>query len=271
MALQNKFRTFIASLAVLIGSVIPAFAQQAPEAMPKKEAEKVLSSMVKIYSNWGKVELNGKLSLDILPVKASVKIFMQKDKEILISVRAPFVGEAARVEIDTDSVTAVNKLKNTWCRIGTDYVEQAWPGLIPDLQSVLLGRAFLWKKGTISKKMYDDFEVYDDADKFMVVPTSDLQPTLFAYGFGVNPDYSLESLVAQMGSDEHMVLFNYYWPGDKKMDLEINAMLGSHTYDIFLGMDAPKWGANAFERFEPSKNMRRVGFHDFIKGLLRGL
>lgn len=259
-----------ALLIVLIGTSLPVTAQT-PEPLPKKQAEKVLSEIAKTYSNWGKVELNGKLSLDILPLKASLKIYMQKDKEILISVRAPFIGEAARIEIDTDSLTAVNRLKNQYCTIGTDYVEQAWPGIIPDLQSLLLGRAFLWKNGQISKRMYDAFEVYDDVDKYMVVPNSDRLPALFGYGFGINPDYSLESMVGQMGSDEHMVVFNYTWPGDKKMDIEINAMLGSRTYDAYLSLDAPKWGAKEFERFSPSSKMHRMEFYDFIKNLQRGL
>lgn len=271
MALQNKFLSLIAVILITTGLSFSGYAQGAPEPMPGKEAEKVLSAMVKNYSNWGKVELNGRLSLDVLPVTASVKIYMQKDKEILISVRAPFIGEAARIEIDTDSVTAVNKLKNTWCRIGTDYVEQAWPGLIPDLQSVLLGRAFLWKKGMLSKKMYDEFDVYQDTDKYLVVPKSDRQPALFGYGFGVNPDYSLESMVAQMGSEEHMMIFNYTWPGNKKMNIEVNVMLGSRTYDAYMAMEAPKWGADSFERFEPTAKMNRVEFREFVKGLLHVL
>ena len=71
----------------------------------------MLFRSVKSYSNWGSVELNGKFRCSLLPISATVKIYMKKDKEIMASVRAPFVGEVARVEVAEDSVLIVNKMK----------------------------------------------------------------------------------------------------------------------------------------------------------------
>lgn len=77
---------------------------------------KFLNIIISSYTPWQSVELNGKLQMERLPLTPSVRIYMEYKQKIFISVRAPFVGEVGRVEIDSTQVVAVNRLKKCMCR-----------------------------------------------------------------------------------------------------------------------------------------------------------
>ena len=96
-------------------SRIDSLLQKAPE----RESAKVVEKMAERFSSWNTVMLSAQLQMDGLPLSPSLKIFMEKGKSMSMSVRAPFIGEAGRLEFANDTVVAVNKMKNVYA-VATD-------------------------------------------------------------------------------------------------------------------------------------------------------
>lgn len=256
-------RIFVVVLIALSGLFQTAMAQQMPQKVSAKESKTVLEKIAKSYSNWGKVGLNGSLSTDFLPIKVTLKVYMERDKSMFLSVVAPLIGEAARMELDMDSLVLVFKMKNIYCAVDSKGIEKIWPNMISDVQSMFLGRAFVWQKGMLTVRNLKDLDIYraPESSQYLAMPSG--EPGI-GYGFGFYPDLSLKSLVAQAGSDSNMIIFEYSWPGEKKMTIDVEAAVDSHNYKANIYFDAPQWGAKPFDRFVPGPGMRRVSLKEFL-------
>ena len=103
---MNKkiIRLMLLMLSVML---FPEAGATAQNPIKGKDAGHIIESISDGYKNWSRAAWSGKLSTDILPLSATMKVYMEKGKLTLISVRAPFVGEVGRVEIDPDSVLIV--------------------------------------------------------------------------------------------------------------------------------------------------------------------
>lgn len=111
---------------------------------------KALDAVLRHYNDWETVEMTGKLRASGLPLNPTVKLYMAKGSEISVSVRAPFVGEAGRIEISGDTLTAVNRMKRVYCKESLSGILSGYPGFISDLQSLLLGRIVVLGSGELS-------------------------------------------------------------------------------------------------------------------------
>ncbi len=229
------------------------------EPLGNKEREELLKSVVKDYSNWGKMEIKGKLSTRLLPVKANVKIFMERNKALQFSFSAPFVGEAFRIDYTTDSVTIANKIKRVYTRFGTNHIDEVYPGFLSDLQSILLGRIAIMGKGDLSHRDFKNMLVYPDSVSmgYMVIPDARLQPELCSYGYSVTQDGELRSMAISMNNTDNMFATEFQREG-KALDLSLALSFNNRTTTAELALDAPKNGGKKMEPFKPNSKFKRV-------------
>ncbi len=83
--------------------------------MTAEEIAVATDSIIANYdADWTDLSMQGKLTFDGLPMSASVKIYMKRGESIILSARAPFIGEVARVEATPDSIVFINKHTNCY-------------------------------------------------------------------------------------------------------------------------------------------------------------
>ncbi|MDE6144531.1 MAG: DUF4292 domain-containing protein, partial [Muribaculaceae bacterium] len=140
----------ILMLVSLLASFVSAFAQT-PLDDERKEA--VVDSITRGEIEWESLTLAGKFRMNGLPVSPSVRIYMKRDSVILMSLRAPFVGEVGRAEIADSMILVVNKMNKTYVEEPIEKALAYYPGGISDIQNLLLGQAFIPGHGVISPDM----------------------------------------------------------------------------------------------------------------------
>lgn len=246
---------------------LPARAQDDSEPVPvaKSLRDEVVDSVVSGYSDWGRVSISGKFSSPMLPVSASVKIYMEKDKLTLISVTAPLVGEAARIEMDEENLLIVNKLNRTYTLIDIEDIEKLYPGGLKDIQSLLLGRVTLMGKGTIRKLNAGNVEIYDaPQDRWLIYP--DVQPEGVTYLFMVGKEgFRTTDFMLFADDDASQAQCRYSWRADGGCNVDFEATDSRMKFSGTLSLNAPLWGANAFDRFEITPRYNRVTAKELMK------
>lgn len=242
---------------------------------PEETRAEALDSILPHYSDWGTAELTGRLRIDKLPVAPTVKIFMRKGTEIDISVRAPFVGEAGRIVIAGDSVMAVNRLKHVYCVESIAGIEYEYPGLIADIQSLLLGRVVVFRAGQLSARNADflDFSV-TAADSAAVSPsgTWDLvfpkgrtDEDEFGYTYRVDTSGRIAMLRAELLTHDIALQLDYEYTR-KNTALSISFF---RDYELkgeaAMEFGLPRWGAEPPAPVTLSDRYTQVGIRNFIK------
>ncbi|MCM1153405.1 MAG: DUF4292 domain-containing protein [Muribaculum sp.] len=233
-------------------SFICGLSAQTP--LDKAASEKLLEQVIADYSDWGRVELNGTVGSPALPISASLKIYMEKGKRTMISVRAPFAGEVARVEFSNDSVLIVNRLKRKYCRASTDVLQQIYPGVQTDLQSILLGRVTLMGRGQLRAVNFDKISVSKaDDGSYILIPDSSLQPSGASYGYVVASDGTPDNMVVLAPDYNVAVEVDYDFhgskTGDKSYGLKLIADVNDKSMEAELEFYAPRWGAQPMAPF----------------------
>ncbi len=133
------------------------------------------------YHNWDAIEAPVKVNITS-PSKMSVsgKLYMARGKDVYISLR--MLGlEVANLYVTADSVFASEKL-------GKHYVAESLTSLlggtnltVNDIQDMLLGRAFVPGKGTVSDAVASLFDITLSGNRMLITPRQ--QPAKYEYGF----------------------------------------------------------------------------------------
>lgn len=255
--MKSKIFTLVLTLMALIPASM-ASAQQNP--LSSRQAKSVLSKVIAGYSDWGRVELNGKISSSILPVSASAKIYMEKGKLIMISLRAPFVGEVGRVEINTDSLLIVNKMHKKYFKASMSSIDEIYPGSLIDLQSILLGRLAVMGTGTIRQSQFSALTIYEGGEGgYFAIPTDSYQPETLRYGYTIDSSFKMTTLMVTPVDADDVASVTYQWGNSGNYIMEINAMRGSRTFDAELDIDTPSFGASPMKPFQLPGKYKRVG------------
>ena len=268
-------------LIFLIGlfSVVTAAAQ---DAIPGKEKKEIIEEISKDYKNWHRAAWSGKLSTDMLPVSATLKVFMEKDKLTMISVRAPFVGEVARIEADKDSILVVNKMKKRYYTHPLAELSQMVPDLTEDLQSLLLGRMFVVGSGQLDKHDTDKVTVFptDSENCYMLLPdVPDYLPQVL-YGFAGDAEGRMSTFVCAYGradapgcDDTIDPDFQYEPKAQVQAEIsyrnkgsiaDLQCLFSGRPYNATLTVDEIEWGAKGFDRINVS-GYTKVGFKEVLK------
>ncbi|MCH5226687.1 MAG: DUF4292 domain-containing protein [Muribaculaceae bacterium] len=215
------------------------------------------------YEPWEKATLNGKLKMQGLPLSPSIKIFMEKDSLIEITVRAPFIGEAGRLVISKENITAVNKLNKTYVSENVTEILKYYPGGIGDIQDLLLGRFFIPGFDLAETEPDSLIDIYFEDEQFNVVPKGEAQIDGIKYGFVVDDGFNpLAFMVMPDGRPDiqFAVLYTY-----KLQDYDVRFMFqeGVRVHEATLELKGPEWKGDASKAID-LRNYRKVSFNDFL-------
>lgn len=234
--------------------------------LSRREKNMIADSVAVRASDWNTVELNGKLKADGLPLSPSVRAFMARDSVIDISVRAPFVGEVARIHIDDNRLLAYNKMKNVYWEGPMDEVLRQYPAGLADVQSLLLGRMVILGEGEVNRESLRKVDVFEDAESggWLLMPQDELQPLGASYGYVVNDRWLADALVVEINGSEDFFQIDYLYP---KKGYTLSALLGlkGKTVAVDLKFDEPKWGASPMAPLKLGKNAKKVSLRQVIK------
>lgn len=276
MQIKRYITVFLMCLAI-----IPAL--RAQDAVTGKEERKVIETITDTYRNWNKAIWSGRLSTDMLPVSATLKVYMERGKLLLISVRAPLLGEVARVEADRERILIVNKLKKCYYERTIEEMAQLAPDLLDDMQSLLLGRMFVVGKGQLDKRDADSVNIFPSNGEgcYMVLPTvPDWLPQVL-YGFATDADSRMETFVCAYGrsdapqSDETLDPDFQYEPefqaqaeisyrDDGVAVVSLQTLLKGKAYTGLLSVEPIEWGGKGFDRIS-TDGYRRVSLRDVVR------
>lgn len=252
-----KAYTKIILFALVLLLASPASAQE-PETMD------VVNSVLNRYTPWESVTFNGKLRTTMvkLPVTPSVKIYAVKDKLFQLSLSAPFLGEVGRVEITTETLTAVNKYNKTYVRESMTNLMDIYPGLLGDLQSLFLARMVILGQGEFNLENLDEviFTPIED-DQWALMPKEG--EGQLKYGYVVLPNGRTGALFGFLESRPENVTLTYGYDGGMQMSVEIDKGNGK-TISGTLDFSSVKWGGNPMSPINLDR-YRKVSLSQFVK------
>ncbi|MDE6292011.1 MAG: DUF4292 domain-containing protein [Muribaculaceae bacterium] len=217
-------------------------------------------------ADWTDLSMQGKLSFDGLPMSVSVKIYMKRGESIILSVRAPFFGEVARVEANRDSITFINKHTRCYNVQRLDGMPVDRTAYVCDLQDVLLGQVAFPGHGRLSS---------DNAllSQWIALPTSEvllypsdtLQTTGTEYGFVMDStDWQLQSFVLML-QNTGVVIETKYLYGDKGWTLGLEISLPNKKMQGNVELSYPDYAPTALDFTVPGEKYRKVDFKQLMK------
>lgn len=230
----------------------------------------ILNAVAPKYTIWSSAELTGKLRLQGLPIAPTVKIYMHHGDEILLSLRAPFVGEVGRIEVKGDTVTAINKLKRVYCKESIASFRYDYPSLIADAQSLLLGRVVVVNEGELAKSNIESMHIT------RITPDTDLRRWNLAFPKpNYNSDYKYTYLLNSQGDVEKVDVQLDSRDMALTMDADIKPFGRNLDITFFKGgkqklkgvleLDGVQWDAIPPSPFNISSSYSRVSLQQFLK------
>ena len=232
---------------------------------PVDSTEETDSITLPDYESWKVAKIDGKLKMQGLPLSPSLKIFMEKDSLIDISIRAPFVGEAGRLVITTDSVIAVNKMNKTYVSEGISDFLRYYPGGISNVQDLLLARFFLPGVDVMQVDLEELIDIYYEDNQFNVVPKGVASIPGIIYGYVVDELFNPLWLVVLPEERQDIELDVQYTYNRQGYDIIIAYLEGDKKRDLTLELKNPEWKGESPKAIDLNKKFRRLSFSDFLK------
>lgn len=244
--------------------------------IPIEESEILTDSIesyelvVPIYDNWEVATIQGKLKMKGLPVSPSLKIFMKRDSLISVSVRAPFVGEAGRLDITPDTLIAVNKLKNTYLKEKLNLSDKLLGigerGLsINDFQDLILGRFFIPGFDLEETELEEIADIYPEEDLFNIVPKGKAEIEGLKYGYTVDSECNplLLMILPQFRDDiELSINYTYNLQG---YNIDIQYVENSHLFEIIMELKDAQFSGETPKPIEIGKKYKEVSLGEFLR------
>jgi len=253
----NIVHRHIVVMAVVLVSVFSALAQ---------DSLSVISGIIDSYVPWRSAEFKGKLKADKLPLSPTVKMYMVRDSLLQISVRAPLVGEVGRLNLTREELIIINKLKKVYCEEHTEELQELYPSLLPDIQSLFLGRVAVLGSGELDVENVGTVSVDEDGKgNWLLVPQTGAGVVPFKYGYLVGPNLRTCALVASIpGKCSVEILYDYRNQGEQ-MDVTLDRGDG-RQFGAELDFSSVKWGGT---EMSPVKlgTYRRVGLKEFVNSV----
>lgn len=231
----------------------------------RKKGE-VVDSIISGWNEWNTVSLSGKFKMSGLPLSPSMKIFMERDSSILISMRAPLMGEVGRIEIANDTILAVNKMNKTFVKEPVEKALAYYPGTISDLQDLLLGRIVVPGKGLLSGELVEALDIYseDDGTTTIVAGEEAALPD-FNYGYVVDANWFTAALMVMPLAKPDVavtVVYEYFTNG---YDMQLSYQSEKRNYKATLEFNEPEWESKGFDRTKLGGKYTQLTFDKFIK------
>ncbi len=226
----------------------------------------VVDSIISPWNDWEQVTINGKLKMAGLPVTPSVKIFMQRDSSIYISLRAPFVGEVGRAEITDSTALVVNKMNKVYVEESLEKVFSFYPGGLSDLQNLFLGRVALPGLGQLSHEIEDSVEIYSENDTtYSLVVTEENSIPGVNYGYVFDSEFWPVALLVLPEATPDVSVTLAYEYFEKGYDMQFLYRSEKKNIQATLEFDDPEWKGKPFDRIKLNSKYKRVDLKDFLK------
>ena len=154
----------------------------------KPSLEKRFTVLTEQYNDWADVNMSMKFSL-LAPQKITVsgKAYMTRNKSINISLR--FLGmEVVAMHITNDSIFATDKMHKYYLAESLSQITKGYGITINDIQDLLLGQAFLIKKGTMQPSMKKQVHLVDINDEYWAIePKTAINNYSYAFAANLTP------------------------------------------------------------------------------------
>ncbi|MDE6330778.1 MAG: DUF4292 domain-containing protein [Muribaculaceae bacterium] len=276
--LRHALAAALAMMACLCVATPQANAQQLLEG--RNEAEAV-ASITSGYIPWTTAEWTAKVKSDALPVSVTMKTFMVRDSLTLMSLRAPLVGEVARIEIDNREVLVVNKLKKRYARIPlADYGDL--PARVhSDLQDILVGRVAIIGRGLLDSGNAAQADIYLLGDAgYLIAASLPEEYSGVNYGYAVDMDGRIATFMATKGktttsySSDGISVSTETIPIEMTADVsyvggsanaQVSATVKGRAFSGSLEGMAINWGGSGFSRLSIGGGYTECSFKDAIR------
>lgn len=226
----------------------------------------VIDSITQDWNSWDKVSIAGKMRMAGLPLSPSVRIFMQRDSCVSVSVRAPFMGEVGRMELTDSTILIVDKMHKTYVEESTTSILARYPGRISDIQDILLGRLPIAGFGTLSVDKADAVDLYLEEDETMtlVVNESGAIPG-FNYGFTIGSDFVPGAILVLPEKDALSSVMIGYDFFDSGYDLTLRYQSEKRNYSVTFELDNPVTEGAPMNPIRVNSKYRKVDPAGFLK------
>lgn len=253
-------------LKILIVMLLGMGVANAQQVLDDSARAGAISRAAALQTPWQTVSLSGKLKMTGLPVTPSVKIFMQRDSLVQISLRAPFVGEVGRAEITDSTLLVVNKMDKRYVEERLDSALANYPVSLADVQELLLGRIVIPGFGLLGDGVEEMCEFFDGEEgNYAIIATEDYQPEGFNYGYMVNADGSPAALMVLDTKKPGNGVIIEYARDNKGYDLDVEWLKEGKSKKASLELDSPQWDAKGFDRIKLNSKYRKVKFEELVK------
>ena len=219
------------------------------------------------YQDWEKVTLTGKLKMKGLPISPSMRVYMEKDKLIEISIRVTLMGEVGRIILTPEEVLGINKIKKTYTRESIDKFLRYYPGNFSDLQELLLGRVVFPGLGVMNDVIADYIDVTVIYDvNYAAVPKETVGIPGFEYGYLINSEFVPSTLLVLPQNREDINLTLTYSFEKSGYDLTVSYTEGSKGLSATMEFNNLQWSGDPLKETGFEK-YRELSMIDFLKNL----
>lgn len=265
--MKNKILGILSAIILSLAGFGSSAAEMLNDPIPLggDEKMKVIDSISSLYYDWNTMSISGKFTSPMLPVSATVKIYMEKDELVIISVSTLFTGEVIRVEIDPSQALAVNKRKNTYSVIEMEKIEPVCPGGLQAIQNLILGRINILGKGALSNTNADSVDIYKaEGDDLVVIPLQDFETGNYVYCYVTDEvSYLLKRFMVLLQNEEDSLYVDYDYQ-QKNTSLSISTDFRGLAMEGVLKLNNPDMQPKKTERMNLGQKYRHVS----PKGLL---
>lgn len=262
-----------AEMIVIAPEDVIAPAVETPEAdsasrlMAVEEIAVAADTIIANYdADWTDLSMQGKLSFDGLPMSVSVKLYMKRGESVILSARAPFFGEVARVEMNQDSITLINKHTRCFTTQRLDGLAADRKAYISDLQDVLLGQVAFPGHGrlTADNVLLSQWIALPTSE-VLLYPGIELQTAWTEYGFVLDStDWQLRSFVLML-QQSGVVIETKYLYGEKGWTLGLEVSLPKKKMQGEVQLSYPEYDGTPLEFTELGGKYRKVDFKQLMK------
>lgn len=226
----------------------------------------LVDSISGTYYDWEAVSISGKLSGPMLPVTASVKIYMEKGKLLVVSISAPLVGEAARIEIDRKQALLVNKMKSKYTTIDIVELEPLFPGGLEAIQNLILGRINILGEGELNPGNAGAVNVYaTDPKDWIILPEQDLEGAPFVYLYTVDRSTLLLDrfiVMSEMQASEGSCTYSY---PSKGITIDMDMNMNGNVLGATLRLNEPDSKTKEISRIDLSSKYKKTDLRGVLK------
>ena len=266
--MRNKILLPIAFLLLSIISMNAATKAAADQ--PTETMTLITGKAIERCTPWTTAELSGKLRLSKLPISPSVKIYMKRNQDVILSARAPFLGEVLRVELTGDTLTAINKMKKTYAVTSSAGVQELDTAFCADVQGLLLGRVVVPGYGELSEENVVNTIRELDGEDLLMSPSSDPDASINDVTAAMRLIYRIstegvltQTAVVKNGSKLLCLLdMDEDTKGSRSIDVTVNLKT---PLTFRLDLEAPKWNVTLPQSMKIDSKYRKIPFSEFLK------